>query len=158
MTPLLPTYDIVIMNNYLEHTLRPAAEISKAYDLLVAGGKLIGEIPNFRAFDRVLFRRFWGGNHVPRHTFHFTPATLERALADRGFTNIRITQQFNSSHFALSFQNWMQRNRRNLRHNPSIVHGRSRYFPYLLVLLSIPNALCALAGWSGLMRFIATKP
>ena len=64
-------YDLIIMNNYLEHTTNPLAELEKAKTLLKKGGHLYGETPGFDSYERRIFKRFWGGNHVPRHTYQF---------------------------------------------------------------------------------------
>lgn len=152
------TYHLISMNNYLEHTLTPDTELAKARELLVGGGYLVGEVPGFQSPDRKLFGRYWGGNHVPRHTFQFTPAFLRSRLSVAGFEDIEISHQVNPSHWALSMQNFLQRNVSDLRHNPALVHGRSRYY-MLTVLAMIPfSAIAALLGQSSCIKFYARKP
>ncbi len=152
------SYDLVSMNNYLEHTLDPAMELEKSLRLLRPGAHLVGEVPGFSSFDRLLFGRYWGGNHVPRHTFQFTPDILRQRLQAAGFDQIRITHELNTSHWALSVQNFLQRGVEDLRRNPAIKHGRSGlYLP--LVLLFIPvNLLSVLLRRSGCLKFYARKP
>ena len=152
------TYDMISMNNYLEHTLDPVKELAKAYDLLAPGGVLVGEVPGFDSWERRLFGRFWGGNHVPRHTYQFTQTFLARLLQDAGYDSIEIHHQLNTSHWALSVQNLMQRNKPDLRNNPNLKHGRSWYYvPLLLAFIPI-NTLCVLFHKSGCTRFSARKP
>lgn len=151
------SYDIIVMNNYLEHTLAPRVEIEKVYSLLRPGGWLIGEIPNYASLDRWLFGRYWGGNHAPRHTFQFEPQTILKLLHDVGFVDSALKHQINSAHFALSIQNFLQRNHRDLRRNKHIKNGRASYYPMLLLVTLPINMLGALAGYSGLMRFQARK-
>jgi len=149
------TFDTIFMNNYLEHTLDPKSELLKAKSLLSPNGFLIGEVPNFNSIDRHLFNRYWGGNHVPRHTFQFEPATLKNLLKEAGFHEIKITQEINTCHLALSIQNFLQRNKPNLRKNSSIHHGRAQYYNFLLLLLLPINIVFSLLGYSGVMKFRA---
>lgn len=149
------TYDVIFMNNYLEHTSDPLAELRKCRMLLKPGGRLLGEVPNFDSVDQRLFGRFWGGNHVPRHTFQFDPPALRGALARAGYGQARTSCELNTAHLALSVQNLLQRSRGDLRNNPSLKHGRASYYGALLMLFLPLNALFAAAGKAGVMKFYA---
>lgn len=150
------TYDVIFMNNYLEHTSDPLAELQKCLSLLKPNGLLVGEVPNFDSFDRRIFGRYWGGNHVPRHTFQFDPPALRTLLARAGFTTARTSCELNTAHLALSVQNLLQRNRSDLRRNPALKHGRAAYYGSLLLLLLPINCLFAAVGKAGVMKFYAT--
>ena len=145
-------YDMIVMNNYLEHTLDPLEELKKARFLLKDDGVLICELPNFDSCDRVLFGRYWGGNHVPRHTFQFNRNNLTKLLNQAGFTRVTIQYPLNTSHFALSIQNYFQRNFKDLKNNKRLRHGRDRYYPiYMLALIPI-NILCFFIKKTGFMK------
>ncbi|MBF0434816.1 MAG: class I SAM-dependent methyltransferase [Magnetococcales bacterium] len=150
------TYDAIFMNNYLEHVLDPVAELLKARRLLKQNGMLLGEVPNFSSFDRFLFGKYWGGNHVPRHTFQFEPQTLTNLLERTGFGQISIKCLLNPSHLALSIQNYLQRNTFDLRHNPALDKGRAKgyYAPLLMGMLPV-NVIPTLLQRSGSMHFTA---
>lgn len=150
-------FDAIFMNNYLEHTLDPMAELERAATLLRPGGLLIGEVPNFKSIDRLLFGRFWGGNHVPRHTYQFDRASLGRLLQRTGFTEAKFTFPVNTSHAALSVQNLLQRGCVNLANNPGLSYGRAWYYGLLLLGLIPINLPFALAGRGGLLDFHAKK-
>lgn len=148
-------YDLIVMNNYLEHTLNPLNELRKARALLKNKGALLGEVPNFDSLDRLLFGRYWGGNHVPRHTFQFNALNLKSLLEQAGFKAVKISYPLNTSHFALSFQNVFQRNRADLRNNASLVHGRNRYHSLFMMGLVPANGFCVLLKKAGFIRFNA---
>ena len=150
------SYDLIVMNNYLEHTLNPLKELMKARSLLKDNGLLIGELPNFDSCDRLLFGRYWGGNHVPRHTFQFDSELLSSLMGQAGFKTTKILYPLNTSHFALSIQNAFQRNRRDLRNNEKLVHGRNRYYSLYMIGLVPINIICVLLKKTGFMRFHAT--
>lgn len=151
-------YDLVSMNNYLEHTLEPARELDKAMSLLRPGAHLVGEVPGFDSWERQLFGKYWGGNHVPRHTYQFGPDFLRQLLERAGYQDVEISHQLNTSHWALSVQNFMQRKRPDLRNNPALEHGRSRYYVPLLLLFIPINLVCVLLRKSGCLKFSARKP
>lgn len=151
----MASYDAVFMNNYIEHVLDPVAELKKAKNLIRPGGVLVGETPNFGSIDRKIFGRYWGGNHVPRHTFQYEPNRLNELLIESGFDNIVITSEMNTGTIAASFQNFLQRNVKSLSNNPRLKYGRIKQFD-LLLLAGIPmNVIPALIGKSGVMKFIA---
>jgi 2-polyprenyl-3-methyl-5-hydroxy-6-metoxy-1,4-benzoquinol methylase len=151
------SYDLIVMNNYLEHTIQPLEELKKARDLLEEGGVLMGEVPNFGSFERYIFGRYWGGNHVPRHTFQFDAGRIRKILDEAGFRRSKIRCTLNTSHLALSLQNYFQRKCRDLRNNPNLSHGRDRYYSMYMVGLLPLNAVLALWGRSGFMRFWAWR-
>ena len=97
-------YDLIIMNNYLEHTTNPLAELEKAKKLLKKGGHLYGEIPGFDSYERRIFKRFWGGNHVPRHTYQFNQGFQKTILKQKGFSDIEVQHKLNTGHLALSIE------------------------------------------------------
>lgn len=149
------SYDMISMNNYLEHTLNPLDELKKARKLLKDGALLYGELPNFTAFDNVLFGKYWGGNHVPRHTFQFSPGNLRKLLDMAGFARVEIKYPLNTSHFALSVQNYMQRNRADLKNNDGLIHGRAWYYYPTMIGLVPAHVLLKIAGKTGFMKFYA---
>lgn len=150
------TYDVIFMNNYLEHTSDPMSDLKKCRGFLKPGGRLVGEVPNFDSLDRRLFGRYWGGNHVPRHTFQFGPPALRALLERAGYTNARTSCELNTAHLALSVQNLLQRNRPDLRRNPALKHGRAAYYGPLLVGALPINLFFAMVGKAGVMKFYAT--
>ena len=152
------SFDLIAMNNYLEHTIDPCAELGQTFNLLRPGGHLVGEVPGFDSIERRLCGRFWGGNHVPRHTYQFDHGFLRQKLEAGGFVDINISHQLNTGHLALSVQNFLQRNQTELRHNPALHKGRSRYYVPLLLLFIPINFFFVALGKSGCVQFRARKP
>jgi len=149
---------VVFMNNYLEHTLEPRAELEKARDLLKPGGALAGEVPGYDSPDRRLFGPYWGGNHVPRHTFQFDQGFLRRLLAEAGYQRPRIQHSLSTGHWALSVQNYLVRYELAGGGPPaSLRHGRAWYFHLLLLAFLPVHVPCVLAGKSSVTRFVATR-
>jgi SAM-dependent methyltransferase len=148
-------FDLIAMNNYLEHTLDPDAEVRKARRLLKDGGYLIGEIPGFDSFERRIFGKYWGGNHVPRHTFQFHQSFLKSLLDRANFRRVRITHELNTGHWALSVQNLLHRHSTNGQKTRGLKHGRAWYYFPLLVAFIPVNVFCVLARRAGVIKFFA---
>lgn len=146
--------DLVIVNHVLEHVFDPLATLRKIAAVLKAGGRVIGEVPNVDSWDFRVFRALWGGGHAPRHLWHFTPTTLQRALDTCGFAQIEIKGVLHTGHWALSIQNWIRRGRQD---TTGLTSGRAWYYPLLLVATIPPNGLQLLLRKTGVIGFKATR-
>jgi SAM-dependent methyltransferase len=151
-------FDAIYMNGYLEHALDPAGDLAAAWRLLCPGGRLSLRVPNFRALDRRLFGRYWGGAHVPRHTFQYTDRTLSCLLESAGFGRVRIRSLISPTYYALSVQNRLQRHRVEAGHAPAFGGGRAPYYPLLLLLFWPVHLLCMPGKRVGIIEVIAGKP
>lgn len=84
--PLAPgSADVVLMNQALEHTHRPAAALSEAHRILAQDGLLVVSVPNFGSVGARTLRDGWHCLEMPRHLWHFDPASLEQAAIGAGF-------------------------------------------------------------------------
>ncbi len=84
-------YDLILLNQVLEHFVDPGAAVDKLRGELRPGGLLNIETPSLDGWDARLWRdRFWGGYHFPRHLTLFTEATLSGFLGRRGFEVLRV--------------------------------------------------------------------
>jgi hypothetical protein len=104
-----------------------------------------------------IFGRYWGSNHVPRHTFQYDRTHLRKLLTDAGFTSVAFQYELNTGTLAASFQNVLQRNAPSLRNNPRLTYGRMKGFELLLLAVIPLNVLPWIMKRSGVMTFIARK-
>jgi 2-polyprenyl-3-methyl-5-hydroxy-6-metoxy-1,4-benzoquinol methylase len=74
-------WDVVRMNQVLEHMPDPVDALRRARELLAPGGRVVIGVPNFGSLGRRVFGGSWDGLELPRHLHHFTPETLGLALA-----------------------------------------------------------------------------
>jgi SAM-dependent methyltransferase len=90
-------FHVVTFFHVLEHLDRPEAYLRKARELLVQGGLLVVEVPNFASpgFRFLGTRNFC--TDYPNHLVFFTPASLSRMLARCGFSVVGV------SHFSLEY-------------------------------------------------------
>lgn len=79
-------FDAITMWHVLEHLHDPGATLDAARRLLAPGGRLLVGVPNHTSLDAAAYGGdAWYAWDVPRHLWHFTPATLGRLLARHGF-------------------------------------------------------------------------
>jgi len=148
-------FDLIIMNHLLEHVADPLGTVQRAYTLLKPGGWIVGETPNLRSLDRILMGRYWGGCHWPRHVHQFTPRTMKALLWRAGFRAPRIAPSLDTSHWALSIQNFFQAHAFT---HTRIQHGRTRYYPILLAAFIPLNMIQYCLKITGILGFSAQKP
>jgi SAM-dependent methyltransferase len=77
-------FDAITMWHVLEHLHDPGAALDAARRLLAPGGRLLVGVPNHDSLDAGAYGDAWYAWDVPRHLWHFTPATLRRLLARHG--------------------------------------------------------------------------
>jgi SAM-dependent methyltransferase len=83
-----PPFDAITMWHALEHMHAPAAQLAQARRLLTPDGCVLVAVPSHDSIDARTYGAAWYAWDVPRHLWHFTPATLGRLLERQGFAPI----------------------------------------------------------------------
>ena len=78
-------FDYITMWHVLEHIHDLKNNLLRFHELLRPTGKLIIAVPNHESFEAKYYMENWAGFDVPRHLWHFSPDTLERAAEESGF-------------------------------------------------------------------------
>ena len=80
------SFDLVTMNQLIEHLWDPRPSIKKIFKAMKKGGLLSIETINIDGYDRRWFKEgFWGGYYMPRHMNLFSHQTLKTFLENEGF-------------------------------------------------------------------------
>jgi SAM-dependent methyltransferase len=95
------SFDAVTLWSVLEHLHDPLATLRTVRRLLKPEGRLFLVLPNYRAFERMLFRTRWFALELPRHLYHFSPKPLAAMLERAGFKVDKL--QHASGHDTLRF-------------------------------------------------------
>jgi len=78
------TFDVITLWHVLEHV----HTLNETLDQLIAAlrpqGKLLIAVPNVDSLDAQHYRQDWAAYDVPRHLYHFAPATMRELLARHG--------------------------------------------------------------------------
>ncbi len=84
------SFDMVMMNEYLEHEPDPRGLLAEARRVTKKGGHLAVEVPFIEGFPAKLFGAYWSQIDAPRHLLHFTRETLTELLRRSGFRLVRL--------------------------------------------------------------------
>jgi 2-polyprenyl-3-methyl-5-hydroxy-6-metoxy-1,4-benzoquinol methylase len=72
------SFDAITMWHVLEHVHHLHEYITKFKELLKPGGKLFIAVPNYTCYDAKVYKEFWAAYDVPRHLYHFSPASMHK--------------------------------------------------------------------------------
>lgn len=75
------TYDAITMWHVLEHVHELHSYIHTIRELLVPGGVLVLALPNYKSEDARIYGENWAAYDVPRHLYHFCPASVKKLLS-----------------------------------------------------------------------------
>jgi SAM-dependent methyltransferase len=78
-------FDCITLWHVLEHFHDPFKYTSDIIRLLKPGGWCIIALPNCSSFDAKYYGQYWAAYDVPRHLWHFTPATFKLFSEKTGF-------------------------------------------------------------------------
>lgn len=79
------SFDVVVMDDTIEHLPDPRVELAEVRRVLVAGGLLTINTPNEAGLLRRLMRRYWFHYKPPEHLYYFSARTLGGLLGRCGF-------------------------------------------------------------------------
>lgn len=79
-------FDVITLNNVIEHLHDPIKVLKSCYALLKPGGQLWLETPNINSFGHARFKKNWRGLETPRHLILFNRNSLNQAFVSAGFT------------------------------------------------------------------------
>jgi SAM-dependent methyltransferase len=83
-------FDLVTMNQYLEHEPEPLAMLREARRISKKGAHIVVEVPYSSGLPARVFGSCWSQLDVPRHLVFYTPETLRDILARSGYRLVHI--------------------------------------------------------------------
>jgi SAM-dependent methyltransferase len=83
---LLPeSFDAVSMWHVLEHVHELYPYLHQIKKILKSRGLAFIAVPNYTSYDGMKYGAFWAAYDVPRHLYHFSPASMKWLLSSAGF-------------------------------------------------------------------------
>ncbi|WP_294633722.1 methyltransferase domain-containing protein [uncultured Bacteroides sp.] len=79
------SFDVITLWHVMEHLEYLNDTWDTLNTLLAERGVLIVAVPNCSSYDAKKYGALWAAYDVPRHLWHFTPATIQRIAAKHGF-------------------------------------------------------------------------
>ena len=86
---LAGTFDVITLNQVIEHVYDPVAVLRRCRDLLRPGGYLWLETPNTDSLGYEIYGAHWRGLETPRHLVLFNFPSLSWSLERAGFERIK---------------------------------------------------------------------
>lgn len=80
------TFKVITLWHVMEHMEHLGKTWGTLNELLSADGILVIAVPNNASYDAGKYKEYWAAYDVPRHVWHFTPATIEKMGKKCGFT------------------------------------------------------------------------
>ncbi len=77
-------FDVITMWHVLEHVHRLHEYLEQVKLLLKPGGVLLIAVPNYTSYDAGHYGEYWAAYDVPRHLYHFSPASMRALLNSHG--------------------------------------------------------------------------
>lgn len=83
--PFAPeSFDAVTCFHVFEHLYHPREVLAKVAEWLKPGGVFYTMMPNIDSAGRRIFGSYWYALELPRHLYHFSPASLRKMAASVG--------------------------------------------------------------------------
>jgi 2-polyprenyl-3-methyl-5-hydroxy-6-metoxy-1,4-benzoquinol methylase len=79
------SFDALTMWHVLEHVHDLHGYLKIFQKILRKEGKLIIAVPNYTSNDANVYGEYWAAYDVPRHLYHFSPASMKVLLESEGF-------------------------------------------------------------------------
>jgi 2-polyprenyl-3-methyl-5-hydroxy-6-metoxy-1,4-benzoquinol methylase len=79
-------FDAVTMWHVLEHVHDLHGYLKCFHSVLKDDGVLIIAVPNYTSHDAKHYAESWAAYDVPRHLYHFSPASMQKLASVEGFT------------------------------------------------------------------------
>ncbi|RJO61040.1 class I SAM-dependent methyltransferase [candidate division WS5 bacterium] len=145
-------FNAVILDNVLEHVPDPVIFMHKVMFILKPGGYIFGTTPNYNSIDRFVFKKYWGGFHMPRHIYLFNANNLNMFMKKMGTSEVTFPLTANAADWAVSFQNFMRR-----KQEKQGTYKRASYFPLVAIALFPVALLSSLFNLNGVMDFVCVR-
>lgn len=151
----LAYYDLITMQQVIEHVHDPAAVLAKLRSALRPGGKLVMDTPHLDSWDHKAFRKgYWEGYHIPRHFNLWTTEGMRRMVQEAGFSAFQFQKRIKPVHWTISLQNWAV----GTKKRDAIVRYLDLRNPLLLILFGAIDVLqLGLFGKASDVQYVATR-
>jgi len=108
------SYDAITMWHVLEHVHQLHEYIEQLKNMLTDKGKIFIAVPNYTSYDAQHYGQFWAAYDVPRHLYHFSPASMKKLVEQHGLTIKKIKPMWFDSFYVSMLSEKYQNGKANL--------------------------------------------
>ncbi len=108
------TCDAVTMWHVLEHVYELHAYINQIKKILKPAGIAFIAVPNYTSYDASVYQQYWAAYDVPRHLYHFSPASIEVLLKAHGLSLLEIKPMWFDSFYIAMLSQQLKNGKGNL--------------------------------------------
>ena len=113
------SFDVITLWHVLEHVHDLQSTVADLKRVLKLNSMLVIAVPNHLSWDAVHYQEHWAAYDVPRHLYHFNPASIDQLLLRHGFSKKSIRPMwFDAFYVSLLSEKYR--------------HGSIRVFPALI--------------------------
>ena len=113
------SFDVVTLWHVLEHVHELQSTVAELKRILKQHSLLVIAVPNHLSWDAIHYQEHWAAYDVPRHLYHFNPASIDQLLLSHGFSRKSIRPMwFDAFYVSLLSEKYR--------------HGSIRVFPALI--------------------------
>lgn len=128
------TYDLIAMQEVIEHLYDPAGCIKKIAGLLKPGGRVYITTPTVDCMEFRLFKKkYWGNYHCPRHFNLFDPKGLAEILTRHGLIVESVKHKIQPAGWIVTFENMLK----DYRAAGWLIRFINRENPFLLAIFTV---------------------
>ena len=85
------SFDAITCFHVFEHMYEPKEVLKKVWEWLKPGGVFLSVMPNIDCSEARFYKSYWYPLELPRHLFHFSPASLSNMVRSVGFRDVKIS-------------------------------------------------------------------
>ena len=89
------SFDVITCFDVFEHLYEPRRVMARIAEWLKPGGILYILVPNVDSAEARIFRSYWHGLELPRHLFHYSPASLKFLAESAGLYQVSLETRRN---------------------------------------------------------------
>jgi SAM-dependent methyltransferase len=89
------SFDVVTCFDVLEHLYEPRQVMGRIAEWLKPGGIFYVLVPNVDSAEGRVFGSYWHGLELPRHLFHYSPASLKYLAESAGLREVSLETRRN---------------------------------------------------------------
>jgi len=91
------SFDVITCFDVLEHLYEPTRITARVSEWLKPGGIFYVQVPNVDSAEARVFGSYWHGLELPRHLFHYSPASLRLLAESAGLREVSLETRRNNA-------------------------------------------------------------